>query len=107
MGDILGFTVYKFGSILYLTDMPRKARIDAPGTLQHIIVRGIDRRKIFFDDPDREDFCVMLLGDAGPWDERGRDIKKTEDRVLDGKPIPDERPADRRRARVEDFGGGH
>jgi len=27
--------------------MPRKARIDAPGALHHIIVRGIERRKIF------------------------------------------------------------
>ena len=27
--------------------MPRKARIDAPGALHHIIVRGIDRKKIF------------------------------------------------------------
>ena len=26
--------------------MPRKARIDAAGALQHIIVRGIERRKI-------------------------------------------------------------
>ena len=33
--------------------MPRKARIDAPGALQHIIVRGIERRKIFKDDTDR------------------------------------------------------
>jgi len=28
--------------------MPRKARIDAPGALHHIIVRGIERRKIFY-----------------------------------------------------------
>ena len=27
--------------------MPRRARIDAPGALHHIIVRGIERRKIF------------------------------------------------------------
>ena len=27
---------------------------------------------------------VMLLGDAGTWDERGRYIEKTEYRVLDG-----------------------
>lgn len=27
--------------------MPRKSRIDAPGALHHIIVRGIERRKIF------------------------------------------------------------
>jgi REP element-mobilizing transposase RayT len=42
--------------------MPRKARIDAPGALQHIIVRGIDRRKIFFDNPDRNDFLDRLGG---------------------------------------------
>ena len=36
--------------------MPRKARIDAPGALQHIIIRGIERRKIFNDDTDRENF---------------------------------------------------
>jgi len=33
--------------------MPRKARIDAHGALHHIIVRGIERRKIFYDDKDR------------------------------------------------------
>jgi len=33
---------------------------------------------------------VMLLGDTGTWDERGRDIDKTEHRVLDGKRIRDE-----------------
>jgi len=31
-----------------MVDMPRKARLDAPGALHHIIVRGINRRKIFF-----------------------------------------------------------
>jgi REP element-mobilizing transposase RayT len=36
--------------------MPRKARIDAPGALHYIIMRGINRRKIFFDDTDRDDF---------------------------------------------------
>ena len=40
--------------------MPRKARIDAPGALHHIIVRGIDRRNIFLDDTDREDFLDRL-----------------------------------------------
>jgi hypothetical protein len=30
--------------------MPRKARIDAPGALHHIIVRGIERGPIFSDD---------------------------------------------------------
>jgi REP element-mobilizing transposase RayT len=36
--------------------MPRHARIDIPGLLQHVIVRGIDRSPIFLDDQDREDF---------------------------------------------------
>jgi REP element-mobilizing transposase RayT len=45
-----------------MVDMPRKARIDAPGALHHIIVRGIDRRKIFLDDSDRDDFLDRLGG---------------------------------------------
>jgi REP element-mobilizing transposase RayT len=40
--------------------MPRKARIDAPGALHHIIVRGIERRKIFEDDTDRINFLDRL-----------------------------------------------
>lgn len=40
--------------------MPRRARIDAPGALQHIIGRGIERRKIFWEDSDREDFLQRL-----------------------------------------------
>ena len=36
--------------------MPRKARIDAPEALHHIICRGIERRKIFDNDADRENF---------------------------------------------------
>jgi putative transposase len=40
--------------------MPRKARIDAPGALHHIIVRGIERRKIFLDDADQDDFIERL-----------------------------------------------
>jgi putative transposase len=40
--------------------MPRKARIDAPGALHHIIGRGIERRDIFLDDKDRDNFLVRL-----------------------------------------------
>jgi len=29
--------------------MPRRAKLDAPGTLHHVIVRGIERRKIVND----------------------------------------------------------
>jgi REP element-mobilizing transposase RayT len=40
--------------------MPRQARIDAPGALHHIIVKGINRRRIFFDDADRDAFLDRL-----------------------------------------------
>lgn len=41
--------------------MPRSSRIDAPGALHHVIVRGIARRAIFRDDRDR-DALVERLG---------------------------------------------
>jgi len=40
--------------------MPRKARIDATGAFHHIIVRGIEGRKIFRDEPDRDNFLDRL-----------------------------------------------
>ncbi|MFZ3208207.1 MAG: transposase, partial [Geobacteraceae bacterium] len=40
--------------------MPRQARIDIPGLLQHVIVRGIDRSDIFQDDDDRNCFVERL-----------------------------------------------
>jgi REP element-mobilizing transposase RayT len=43
--------------------MPRKARIDAPGALHHIIVRGIEGKAIFNDRSDRYNF-LDRLGDV-------------------------------------------
>ncbi len=40
--------------------MPRTARLDAPGVLHHVMIRGIERRKIFRNDKDREDFIERL-----------------------------------------------
>jgi len=40
--------------------MPRRSRIDAYGALYHIIARGIARKKIFFDDKDRDPFLRRL-----------------------------------------------
>ena len=40
--------------------MPRLARLDAPGVLHHVIIRGIERRGIFRDDFDRENFLERL-----------------------------------------------
>jgi putative transposase len=40
--------------------MPRKSRVDAAGALHHVIMRGIERSKIFRDDADRNDFLRRL-----------------------------------------------
>lgn len=43
--------------------MPRQARMDVPGTLHHVIIRGLDRGKIVADEVDRRGF-VARLGDV-------------------------------------------
>jgi REP element-mobilizing transposase RayT len=48
--------------------MPRLARLDIAGLLQHVIVRGIERRDIFNDDHDRQLFVTRfasLLSETG------------------------------------------
>ena len=51
-----------------LLAMPRQARLDAPGTLHHVMVRGLERRPIFRDDADRR-----TSSPASPrWRGRGR-----------------------------------
>lgn len=52
--------------------MPRKARLDAPGSLHHVIIRGIDDLQIFRDAKDRLDFLLRTR----------RLVKKTGTRVL-------------------------
>ncbi|HXK29823.1 MAG TPA: tripartite tricarboxylate transporter substrate-binding protein [Candidatus Binatia bacterium] len=42
--------------------MPRQARLDRPGTLHHVMIRGIEGRRIVDDDQDRSDF-VRRLGE--------------------------------------------
>lgn len=42
--------------------MPRAARLDAPGVLHHVMARGIERRLLFRDDHDRDDFVARLAG---------------------------------------------
>ena len=44
----------------YLKPMPRQTRIDGPGPLRHILIRGIEQRGIFEDDKGREDFPERL-----------------------------------------------
>jgi len=40
--------------------MPRLARLDSPGVLHHVMIRGIERRKIFRDNKDRNDLIERL-----------------------------------------------
>src|SRR3974377_812126 len=49
--------------------MPRQPRLDAPGTLHHVMVRGIERTVLFRDDRDRTDFAARLatLVEDGAW----------------------------------------
>jgi len=43
-----------------MADMPRHKRIDVPGAVHHIIVRGLNRQDIFLVDKDRIDFLSRL-----------------------------------------------
>jgi REP element-mobilizing transposase RayT len=40
--------------------MPHTARIDAPGAMRHIMAQGIERREIFRNDDDRNEFLERL-----------------------------------------------
>ncbi len=42
--------------------MPRHTRLEAPGALHHIIVRGIDKALLFKDDQDKTRFLERLGG---------------------------------------------
>ena len=44
--------------------MPRQARLDAPGTLHHVMIRGIEGANIFWEDKDREHF-LSRVGEIG------------------------------------------
>jgi REP element-mobilizing transposase RayT len=56
----INYPVKSCKSCLIKKPMPRQARLDAPGVLQHVMARGIERRKIFWDDKDRSSFLERL-----------------------------------------------
>ena len=71
--------------------MSRNARIDAPGAVHHIIVRGIKRRNIFKDDTDRINFLDRLgkvLSETGrnipAWKATGKSQSKKSFLLLGG-----------------------
>lgn len=41
--------------------MPRLARLDLLGPLQHVMVRSVEKRDTFLDDADREHFLLRLF----------------------------------------------
>jgi hypothetical protein len=40
--------------------MPRGPRLDAPEMLHHVRARGVEKRRLFLNDEDREDFLFRL-----------------------------------------------
>jgi putative transposase len=44
--------------------MPRQARLDSPGTLHHVIIRGIERGEIVKGEKDRDEFVSRMGGMA-------------------------------------------
>lgn len=54
------------GEVGYAFDMPRSARLDVIGVVQHVMARSIDGRALFRDDRDREEF-MRRLGEVVGW----------------------------------------
>ena len=68
--------------------MPRGRRLDAPGTLHHLIVRGIEKRVIVNDDKDHEDFVTRMGAVALKLiDEYGVSLAGTARRLADQHPV--------------------
>jgi REP element-mobilizing transposase RayT len=62
------YCIGSFSALRHTYPMPRHARLDVPGALYHVIVRGIERRAIVRDDFHRAAFVERLgdiLGAAG------------------------------------------
>jgi hypothetical protein len=51
--------------LVILVPYAEKSRIDAPGVLHHIIASGIERRKIFQDYHDRNNFLDRMQSSVG------------------------------------------
>jgi hypothetical protein len=61
--------------------MPRQARLDMPGALHHIMVRGINKSTVFKDEQDKARFLERLGQNVskgnGTWNKReGRHGRK-------------------------------
>jgi hypothetical protein len=52
--------IYRRSQIEWECPMPRHARLDVPGTLHHVMVRGIEGSDIFQDEEDRQAFVERI-----------------------------------------------
>ena len=59
--------------------MPRKARIDAAGALHHIIVSGIERRKVFRKANSESSESVTFLAESRTGDDHSGYSQATKD----------------------------
>ena len=60
LGDVHASIHFQLRLLWQHVWMPRQARIDAPGAFQHIICRGLERKRIFRDDVDRDNFVARM-----------------------------------------------
>ena len=63
--------------------MLRAARLDTPGLLHHVMIRGIERRRIFNDDEDCENMLERLSILLPKTNQRGEKTAKEEDYQLE------------------------
>ena len=49
-----------------MQDNPRQARLDTPGSLHHVIIRGIEKKHIVDDVKDKKEI-VFRTGDLSTW----------------------------------------
>ncbi|ABL66214.1 hypothetical protein [Chlorobium phaeobacteroides] len=60
--------------------MPRGPRLDSPGTLHHVIIRGVEKREIVADDKDRGIFVSRMRAMSAKGTLRKRRLKPAKSR---------------------------
>ena len=86
--------------------MPRRARLDAPGTLHHVIVRGIERRRIVNNVADRKNFFERLGELVGVGAQHQQEVGVVDVGHRDVQWAPEERLAAQHLGQLIHAGGG-
>jgi hypothetical protein len=71
-----------------MRDMPRQARLDAPGLVHHVMARGLNRQKIFQSRTDCDDFLRRLPHQPQPRPFRAAALLSEAARTLFQRPRP-------------------